>query len=151
MDVFILLLRETHAERAACALLAFHGKLPALFSAEFANDGKPQTESSVFSAVRFIYCKKSIEDASEIFLGDSDPRIGDAEFLACQQHRNTPAFTIIANGIPDNVAEDLSDTFLTAIQDDAVFDLGKENQPMFPISGESAVSVSRRICDASTS
>ena len=81
---------ETDAEGRTLSELTLHGKRPTRLFADLFDDGESETESAVFSAVRFVHREKTVENPFEIFLRDPDSRIRNAELRLCEPLHRSP-------------------------------------------------------------
>lgn len=59
---------------------AFHPNSPAVRFDDMPRDGKPKTGASRLAGPRGVHAVEALENALQISLGNSDPRIGNSEF-----------------------------------------------------------------------
>ena len=98
----------------AFTLLAFDRKLPARFTANFLDYGKPQPETAVFAVVGFVDGEKPVENFIKVFFGNSYARIGNGKLFAVQRHGYASALLIVTYRVAGQIAKKLGQQFVSA-------------------------------------
>ncbi len=126
-----LLRREVYGEFAAAVGFALHRDLPAGFGADFFDDGKPQAETAVFAAVRFIDGEKPREYFVHVFFGNAYACILDGERAIVESDVYLAAVLVILYRVAYEVAEKFVQPFVTRRYDHVVGDIAVDRDIAF--------------------